>query len=112
MPLDRIQKLVELAVGSSNEHEARNAAVLACKMLREHDVVLTLPKSNPGPEQVNPKQRKPETNTPHVRTAKRRTKCFWCDRMIRAGQQVSVANRKSYHVSCAVEADSFFRGFR
>lgn len=32
--IDRIEKLIALS-GSSNEHEARSAAYLACKMLRE-----------------------------------------------------------------------------
>ncbi len=40
--LDRINKLIALA-GSSNEHEARNAAVQACKMILQHKIVLALP---------------------------------------------------------------------
>lgn len=32
--IDRIQKLIALA-GSANEHEARSAAYLACKLIRE-----------------------------------------------------------------------------
>ena len=34
--LDRIQKLIALS-GSANEHEARSAAFLACKLIREGD---------------------------------------------------------------------------
>jgi hypothetical protein len=34
--IDRIQKLIALS-GSANEHEARSAAYLACKMIREGD---------------------------------------------------------------------------
>ncbi len=34
MSIDRIRKLIALS-GSTNEHEARSAAYLACKMLRE-----------------------------------------------------------------------------
>ncbi len=41
-PLDRIRKLVALA-SSANEHEARNAAVQACKLMTLHKVVLTMP---------------------------------------------------------------------
>lgn len=41
-PLDRIRKLIALA-GSTNENEARNAAVQACKLITEHKVVLTMP---------------------------------------------------------------------
>lgn len=39
--LDRINKLVALA-GSSNENEARNAAVQACKLMTQHKVKLVL----------------------------------------------------------------------
>ncbi len=38
--LERIAALIQLA-GSSNEHEARNAAVLACKLIRDGKVMLT-----------------------------------------------------------------------
>lgn len=41
-PLDRIRKLVALA-GSTNENEARNAAVQACKLITEHKIVLSMP---------------------------------------------------------------------
>ena len=37
--LDRVRKLVELA-GSPSENEARNAAMLACRYIRDHRVRL------------------------------------------------------------------------
>src|SRR5574338_183888 len=40
--LDRIQKLLALA-GSSNENEARTAAFLAAKLIRENGIVLSEP---------------------------------------------------------------------
>lgn len=47
--LDRIQKLMALA-SSSNENEARNAAFLAVKLIREHNVHLSLTKMHtPSP---------------------------------------------------------------
>jgi hypothetical protein len=52
--LDRINKLVALA-GSSNENEARNAAVQACKLILQHKIVLSHPVSArppPAPEPV------------------------------------------------------------
>jgi hypothetical protein len=43
--LKEIRHLVALA-GSDNPNEARNAAFEACKRIREHDVVLSLPGSS------------------------------------------------------------------
>ncbi len=40
--IDRIRKLIALAA-SENEHEARSAAYLACKMIRDDDVRLVEP---------------------------------------------------------------------
>jgi hypothetical protein len=42
--LERVGKLIALA-GSTNEHEARNAAYLACKLIREHKLIVSLEKS-------------------------------------------------------------------
>jgi hypothetical protein len=38
--IDRIKALIQLA-GSPNENEARSAAVMACKLIRDGKVVLT-----------------------------------------------------------------------
>ncbi len=40
--LGRVQKLIALA-GSTNEHEARNAAFLAIKLIREYDLRIEAP---------------------------------------------------------------------
>lgn len=40
--LDRVTRLLALAT-SENENEARNAAVQACKLIRQHDLRLSLP---------------------------------------------------------------------
>ncbi len=48
--IERINKLVALAQ-SSNENEARNAAVQACKLMVQHKVVLAIP-SAPPPAQT------------------------------------------------------------
>jgi Protein of unknown function (DUF2786) len=40
--LDRVRKLIALA-SSPNEHEARNAAMLAVRLIREHRLVLSAP---------------------------------------------------------------------
>lgn len=46
--LERIEQLMALAA-SPNEHEARNAALLAVQLMRKHKVVLTLPARPPSP---------------------------------------------------------------
>jgi hypothetical protein len=35
----KVRRLIELAVGTANEHEARNAAVLACRLIKEHNLL-------------------------------------------------------------------------
>jgi hypothetical protein len=42
--LERLQRLIALTE-SPNENEARNAAVLAVRLIRQHQVVLTVPSS-------------------------------------------------------------------
>jgi hypothetical protein len=44
--LERVQKLIALA-GSDNENEARNAAVLACRLIRENKISLALSEGEP-----------------------------------------------------------------
>lgn len=41
-PLERVQKLIALA-GSPNENESRNAAAEACRLIREHKLVVSEP---------------------------------------------------------------------
>ena len=43
---DRIEKLIALT-GSANEHEARSAAYLACKMIREGGYRVVVPAADP-----------------------------------------------------------------
>lgn len=44
-PLTKIHQLITLA-SSDNENEARNAAYLACRLIRQHGVTLSLPKAS------------------------------------------------------------------
>ena len=44
--LERVRKLVALAA-SDNENEARNSAVLACRLIREHKIVLSVSEGEP-----------------------------------------------------------------
>jgi Protein of unknown function (DUF2786) len=58
--LERVQKLLALAA-SPNAHEARNAAYLAAKLIREHDLELREPparprRPSPAPRRSTPKE--------------------------------------------------------
>lgn len=55
--LDRIHKLLALA-SSPNEHEARTAAVLAAKLIRQHRVVLAMPPATPAARPTPPGSKK------------------------------------------------------
>jgi hypothetical protein len=46
--LEKVIKLLALAA-SPNEHEARTAAVMAAKLIRQHKLVLSLPPTTPRP---------------------------------------------------------------
>lgn len=99
--IDKIDKLIDLAVNpSSNEHEARNAALYACKLLRENGYFVTdrQPKRRTNPEPVRVAQ-----------TAERRHECAWCSRWIRPGQDMCAVNGSYFHVKCARESAEFSR---
>jgi hypothetical protein len=46
--LERLQRLIALSE-SPNEHEARNAAVLAVRLIRQHRVTFSLPEAGDRP---------------------------------------------------------------
>lgn len=56
--LDRIRNLIERAAHpTANEHEARNAAVEACRLIKKHEVRLEIgpiPQSAPAPAPQGP----------------------------------------------------------
>jgi hypothetical protein len=53
--LERLQRLLALAE-SPNEHEARNAAMLAVRLMRQHGVTFSVPptRTTPSPKRVSP----------------------------------------------------------
>jgi hypothetical protein len=53
--LERIEQLLALAT-SPNEHEARNAAVLAAALIRKHKVVLSMPARIKTPQPASPRR--------------------------------------------------------
>jgi len=69
--LDRVRKLLALAA-SSNAHEARNAAYLAAKLIREHGLELREPPA--GARRITPTGRKtPSPQTRRSTPSQRRT---------------------------------------
>jgi hypothetical protein len=124
---DRIEKLIALS-GSENEHEARSAAYLACKLIREAGlrVVEPAPPSDPWADHFarsawtastraerHPPPRRP---APDVRprrrvesaigTAKRSGRCFVCNEPFEEGSDVAFptltgdANLGAVHADC------------
>jgi hypothetical protein len=63
--LDRIQHLLALA-SSPNEHEARNAALLAAQLIKKHGVQLTMPATR-GSSGKHAAARPPEPGPPPSR---------------------------------------------
>jgi hypothetical protein len=63
--LDRVRKLLALAA-SPNAHEARNAAFLAAKLIREHGLELREPAASP--RRATPSARRPTPAEARVKT--------------------------------------------
>lgn len=74
--LDRIRKLIALAA-SPNEHEARNASYLAAKLIREHDVQLSL--ANPALTALEELFSRPSRPPARPPKARRRARDFPAD---------------------------------
>ncbi len=124
---DRIEKLIALS-GSANEHEARSAAYLACKMIREGGFRVVEPAPAPDPWADHftrsawtasthaERQPPPRRPAPDVRprrrvesdigTAKRSGRCSVCDEPFEEGSDVafptlaSDANLGAVHADC------------
>ncbi len=101
--IERIEKLIALA-GSANEHEARSAAFLACKLIREGGYrVVEAALDNPWEELFkaatwttrSPEPPRPERPPPDTRP-RRRVPC-----------EVGTARRSGH---CAVCAEAFEEG--
>lgn len=69
--VDRIEKLIALS-GSANEHEARSAAFLACKMIREGGFRVVVPAPEPSADHF-PTWAWAESRRPAPRPASRRS---------------------------------------
>jgi hypothetical protein len=122
--IDRIEKLIALS-GSANEHEARSAAYLACKMIREggHRVVASAPEpwadhfpasawtASPGPAGRPPPRRPAPDTRPRRRvsceigSAKRSGLCAVCGEAFEPSSDVAFPILASDADLGAVHAD-------
>jgi hypothetical protein len=118
--IDRIQKLIALS-GSANEHEARSAAYLACKMIRDggYRVVESAPDPweeafpasawapapRPAPRRPAPDTR-PRRRVPcEIGTARRSGLCAACGEEFEGGSDVAFPSLASDATLGAVHAD-------
>lgn len=122
--IDRIQKLIALS-GSTNEHEARSAAFLACKLIREGDYrVVETPVdpwagafppatwtvrreyAEPPPPRRPPPDTRPRRHVPcEIGRAKRSGLCDVCGEELEHGSDVAFATLPSDAKLGPVHAD-------
>lgn len=103
MTVDRVQKLIALATHNPSEHEARSAALLACKaiisaglvLLEPHDPRLLLrawtpPAAPPPPPRPAPSPRRParDDDEPRRIRAKFASRCVVCGERIEEAERV------------------------
>lgn len=131
--LERLNKLIALA-NSPNENEARTAGVLACKMITEHNIRLSLPSESrrtvqnpvytpqpaedagsPEPERRRRRRgskrnrRRNDDHNYHLKSAPNNGKCKWCGEMVYKGEPCIHASRRYFHVGCAQRAEQFYK---
>jgi hypothetical protein len=121
--IDRIQKLIALS-GSANEHEARSAAYLACKMIREGDYRVVEPAADPWADHFaaaawhsppargerSPRRPAPDTRPRRrvpceIGTARRSGVCAACREPFEEGSDVAFPTLASDENLGAVHAD-------
>ncbi len=92
--VDRVNKLLALA-SSPNMHEARNAALLAAKLIREHGLEVRERRNTPRPRATprpTPKPRRPSSKknvrVPPIIESPLGGDCAFCGKRYRAGSEV------------------------
>src|SRR6185295_9929478 len=94
--LERVSALVARA-SSSFEEEARTSAVIACRLIREHGLEVSLPGSVREPPQ------EPVSDEPEVRIirSKFESSCLGCGGFVGIGERVSwTKGRGVSHLDC------------
>ena len=102
--LERVRNLLALAT-SPNDNEARNAALLAARLIREHRLVLTLPRTTPAPaKKKTPGSKrgvKKVPDPPERIVSPLGGDCIACGTHYRAGQNVFwFASGGGMHLRC------------
>jgi hypothetical protein len=114
--LERIEQLMALAT-SPNEHEARNAALLAVQLMKKHKVMLTVPERKATPpatkrqtpqpaarRRSSPRGTKKMHDPPAKIVAPLGGECFHCGGRYRADQQIFWFDAKGgMHIKCFEE---------
>lgn len=95
--VDRVRKLIALSA-SPNENEARSAAFMACRLIREHGLRVTDLAPRAGVSTARSPRRR-NTRGPYVRDA-RAARCRECDESIVAGDAFLDADGKPVHGDC------------
>ncbi len=103
--VDRVNKLLALSA-SSNMHEARNAALLAAKLIREHglevrerDVRRKTPRPTPKPKR--PSSKKNRAVVPPIIESPLGGDCAVCGKRYRAGTAVHWSDADGgIHTAC------------
>jgi hypothetical protein len=107
--LDRVQKLLALAA-SPNMHEARNAALLAAKLIKEHDLEIRereaprrktpRPTPRPTPKPKRPSSKK-NARVPPIIESPLGGDCAVCGKRYRAGSAVHWSDADGgIHTTC------------
>ena len=97
--VDRVNKLLALAT-SSNMHEARNAALLAAKLIREHGLVVQESGRRTTPRPKRPSSKK-ERQVPPIIESPLGGECVVCGRRYRAGTAVHWSDAEGgIHAAC------------
>jgi hypothetical protein len=101
--IDRVNKLLALAT-SPNMHEARNAALMAAKLIREHDLEVRererpQRRKTPKPKRPSSKKNK-KVDLPEVIESPLGGDCVVCGKHYRAGTSVYWSNAGGIHTSC------------
>jgi hypothetical protein len=102
--VDRVHKLLALAT-STNTHEARNAAHLAAKLIREHD--LEIREREAGTRKKTPRPKRPSSKKnarieiPPVIESPLGGDCVVCGKRYRAGTAIHWSDADGgIHTSC------------
>lgn len=103
---DRIEKLIALS-GSANEHEARSAAYLACKLIREGGfrVVASAPDPWAAYRRPAPDLRPRRVVPSEIGVARRSGRCSVCDEVFEDGSDVAFPTLAEDRFLGAVHAD-------